>query len=171
MASFHERFLDQAVVGLASDGKVVPVRLALFAEIETPALVAGNAAQRRRHGRHRRHLSGRNVQRQQCPAGHRLHQRAARAVLKSLLPPPGTDLKGHRRSDTELRDASGYARQPEEFDALLRILDTELRLVTPTEAEEPGTSARTSISSTTIFSCRPCGSGCRESSANTARAG
>ena len=62
-----------------------------------------------------------------------MHQRAARAVLKSLLPPPGTDLKGHRRPDAELRDASGYARQPEEFDALLRILDTELRLVTPTE--------------------------------------
>src|SRR5262249_18301019 len=29
----HERFLDQAVAGLADEGKIVPVRLALFAEM------------------------------------------------------------------------------------------------------------------------------------------
>jgi serine/threonine protein kinase len=137
LASFHERFLDQAVAGLATDGKVVPVRLALFAEMVksrpwSPATLYNVGG-----------MEGIGVtfleetfSAMNAPPAHRLHQRAARSVLKALLPPPGTDLKGHRRSDVELRDASGYARQPEEFDALLRILDTELRLVTPTEAEE-----------------------------------
>jgi hypothetical protein len=81
-----------------------------------------------------------------APPEHRLHQKAARAVLKALLPAQGTDIKGHRRSHQELLAASGYARHPQEFTALMRILDTELRLVTPSEVEvvetEPEARAR-----------------------------
>src|SRR5262249_25286898 len=66
---------------------------------------------------------------------HQVHQRAVRAVLKALLPEQGSDLKGHLRSQRELLHASGYARRPGEFDGLLRILDAELRLVTPTDPE------------------------------------
>src|SRR5262249_55512759 len=73
---------------------------------------------------------------------HRLHQGAARAVLKALLPELGTDLKGAVRSREQLLEAAGCARRPEEFTALLRILDTELRLITPTaditELSAPG---------------------------------
>jgi hypothetical protein len=39
------------------------------------------------------------------------------------------------RSREELLAASGYAGRPREFDELLRILDAELRLVTPTDPE------------------------------------
>ena len=39
------------------------------------------------------------------------------------------------RSRQELLDASGYANRPSEFDDLIRILDTELRLITPTDPE------------------------------------
>jgi eukaryotic-like serine/threonine-protein kinase len=34
-----------------------------------------------------------------------------------------------------LLDASGYANRPRDFDDLIRILDPELRLITPTDLE------------------------------------
>ena len=56
-------------------------------------------------------------------------------MLKALLPEAGTDIKGHMRSRQELLEASGYAGRPKDFDDLMRILDGELRLITPTETE------------------------------------
>jgi hypothetical protein len=73
-----------------------------------------------------------------CPTSnpkYRLHQQAARLVLKALLPETGTDIKGNMRSHTELLDASGCAERPEDFEALLRILNNEVRLITPTDPE------------------------------------
>ena len=70
-----------------------------------------------------------------APPQHRLHQKAAQAVLKALLPEAGTDIKGHMRSQQELLEASGYASRPKDFDDLLRILDGEIRLITPTDPE------------------------------------
>jgi eukaryotic-like serine/threonine-protein kinase len=55
--------------------------------------------------------------------------------LKALLPESGTDIRGHMRSHAELLEASGYASRPKEFDALLHMLDSELRLITPTDPE------------------------------------
>jgi hypothetical protein len=71
-----------------------------------------------------------------------LHQQAARAVLKALLPEPGADIKGHRRGTDELFAASGYQRRPDEFTELLHILDAELRLVTPADEEEARSAER-----------------------------
>jgi hypothetical protein len=79
-----------------------------------------------------------------APPQHRLHQKAAQAVLKALLPEVGTDIKGHMRSQEELLAASGYGSHPNDFADLLRMLDGELRLITPTDPEgqddqgEPG---------------------------------
>jgi formylglycine-generating enzyme required for sulfatase activity len=56
-------------------------------------------------------------------------------VLKALLPEAGTDIKGHMRSHGELLAASGYAGRPRDFEDLLRILDNEVRLITPTDPE------------------------------------
>ena len=70
-----------------------------------------------------------------APPHHRMHQQAARAVLKALLPEQGTDIKGNMRSRADLLEASGYARRPRDFEELLRILDGEVRLITPTEPE------------------------------------
>ncbi len=39
------------------------------------------------------------------------------------------------RSYTELLEASGYGNRPKDFDDLLRILDSEIRLITPTDPE------------------------------------
>ena len=56
-------------------------------------------------------------------------------MLKALLPESGTDIKGHMRSYRDLLEASGYGSRANEFDDLLRILDGELRLITPTDPE------------------------------------
>ena len=65
----------------------------------------------------------------------RSHQRAAVAVLKALLPESGTDIKGHMRSHEELLEASGYAGRPGNSTTCFKILDNELRLITPTDPE------------------------------------
>jgi hypothetical protein len=65
----------------------------------------------------------------------RLYQKPAQAVLKALLPETGTDIKGQMRSRQELLEASGHAHRPGDFDDLIRILDLELRLITPTGPE------------------------------------
>ena len=70
-----------------------------------------------------------------APPEHRYHQKAAQAVLKALLPESGTEIKGQMRSRQELLEASGYANRPRDFDDLIRILDPELRLITPTDPE------------------------------------
>jgi hypothetical protein len=145
-AEGNSKFLEQAVRGLSQDGKVVCVRLALFAEMMkgkpwTPATLAqvGGA-----EGLGVTFLEG-TFSAATAPPGHRYHQKAARAVPKALLPEAGTDLKGHMRSHAELLAASGYADRPADFDELLRTLDGEVRLVTPTDPEgvlgEPGASA------------------------------
>jgi serine/threonine protein kinase/formylglycine-generating enzyme required for sulfatase activity len=133
----QERFLNEAVEGLAHDGKVISVRLSLFAEMVkgrpwTPATLreVGGA-----EGIGVTFLEE-TFSVSTAPPEHRLHQRAARAVLKPLLPEAGTDIKRRMCSRDELLAASGYATRPRDFEDLLRILDTELRLVTPTDPEQ-----------------------------------
>jgi serine/threonine protein kinase/formylglycine-generating enzyme required for sulfatase activity len=135
----QESFLDQAIAGLAQDFQIVSVRLALFAEMVkvkpwTPATLRAVGGMQ---GVGVTFLEETFASPQANPR-YRLHQRAAQAVLKALLPPSGTDLKGQMRSETELRAASGYADRPGDFHDLLHILDSELRLITPTELVEDG---------------------------------
>ncbi len=133
----QELFLDQAIQGLAQDGRVISVRLALFAEMVkgrpwTPATlkaVGGTAG------------VGVSFLEETFSSAvadrkNRLHQNAARGVLKALLPERGSDIKGNMRSYDELLEASGYAQRPQDFEELLRILDGELRLITPTDPDE-----------------------------------
>jgi hypothetical protein len=91
-------FLDRASAGLAEDGKIISVRLALFAEMVkgkpwTPATLSDVGG-----------IEGVGVTfleetfaASTAPPQHRLHQKAAQAVLKALLPEAGTDIKGHMR--------------------------------------------------------------------------
>ena len=65
---------------------------------------------------------------------HRLHQKAARATLRAFVSDQSGDIKGSMRHYGELL-AAGYEQHPKDFDALLQILDSELRLITPTEPE------------------------------------
>jgi serine/threonine protein kinase len=132
----QQEFLTQAVSGLAQEGKVICVRLALFAEMMkgkawTPASLKAVGG-----------TEGVGVtfleetfSAATAPPEHRYHQKAARADLKILLPETGSDIKGHMRSYAELLEASGYGGRPKDFDDLIRILDNEIRLITPTDPE------------------------------------
>jgi hypothetical protein len=129
-------FLDQAVTGLAQNRKVISIRLVLFTEMVkglpwTPATfkeVGGT------DGVGATFLEE-TFSATTAPPEHRYHQQAARAVLKALLPEAGTDIRGHIRSRLDLLEASGYISRPRDFEELLRILDSEVRLITPTDAE------------------------------------
>ena len=50
------------------------------------------------------------------------------------------------RSYAELLEASGYANRPKDFDDLIRILDGEIRLITPTDPEGQGGGRRAGAS-------------------------
>jgi serine/threonine protein kinase/formylglycine-generating enzyme required for sulfatase activity len=132
-------FLEQAVQDLAQEGKIISVRLALFAEMVkgkpwVPATL--------------QHLGGiagvgvafleETFAASTAPPQHRFHRKAAQATLKRLLPETGTELRGPMRSRQELLQASGYGSRPREFEDLLRILDSELRLLTPADPESVG---------------------------------
>ncbi len=132
----HETFLDQAIAGLAQDGKVISVRLALFAEMfrEKKWIPATLREVGGTEGVGVTFLEETFASPQANPR-HRLHQKAAQAVLKVLLPRKGTDIKGQMRPESELREASGYADRPRDFDELVRILDHDLRLITPTDPD------------------------------------
>ncbi|HTI51257.1 MAG TPA: SUMF1/EgtB/PvdO family nonheme iron enzyme [Planctomycetaceae bacterium] len=132
----QKEFVDKAVREMARDDQVVPVHLALFAEMVknkpwSPATleeVGGTEGvgvtflEETFNGR-------------AANPNYRLHQKAARALLKVLLSDRNVGIKGGMRSYEELREASGYADRPRDFDALVRILDSELRLITPTDPE------------------------------------
>jgi eukaryotic-like serine/threonine-protein kinase len=129
----QESFLNLAVLSLAEEGKVISVRLALFAEMVkgkswTPATLNEVGG-----------MEGVGVTfleetfaASTAPPQYRLHLKAAQGVLKGLLPEKGSDIKGHMRSQQELQEASSYVLRTKDFDTLLRILDGELRLITPT---------------------------------------
>jgi formylglycine-generating enzyme required for sulfatase activity len=142
----QEEFLERAAAELAQDGKVVCVRLALFADMMrgTP-WTPGNLRQ----------VGGaeglgvtfleQTFGAATARAEYRAHQTTARAVLQALLPAPGTDIKGGVQSSAALLQAAGGSARAQDFAETIRVLDGELRLITPTDPEgrepEAGASA------------------------------
>ncbi len=106
----QQRFLDRAVQDLTDDGKVICVQLSLFADMMkgrewTPASLQEVGG-----------TSGVGVAfldetftAKTAPPTHRLHARAAQAVLKVLLPEVVTDIKGQMQPAQRLLECSGYA--------------------------------------------------------------
>lgn len=149
MTADQLKFIEQSVDGLAQDGKVISVRLAVFAEMikGKPWSLATLKAVGGAEGVDRTFLEETFGPRSPHPV-HRVHQEAFRKILRALLPDKGSALKGHMRSRSELAKAAGYDQQPRELDEVIRVLDTELHLVTPTDplgrdanelpAEKPG---------------------------------
>src|SRR5262249_44566614 len=85
----QKEFLGEAVRGLAREGKVICVRLALFAEMVrhrawVPPVKVEQVG--------RTFLEG-TFSASTAPPGHRYHQKAAWAVLKALLPEQGADIR------------------------------------------------------------------------------
>jgi len=132
----QKRFLKQAIDGPAEDGMVICVRLALFAEMMKGKPWV-SASLREVGGTEGVGVSflEETFSGSTAPPEHRRHQKAVRAVLKALLPPSGSNIKGHMRSRDELLSASGYEAHSRDFRELMRILDSEVRLITPTDPE------------------------------------
>lgn len=138
LTSDQNAFLDRAVAALTEEGKLIPVRLALFAEMVKSRSWTADTL---------RKLGGavgvgatfldETFAAATAPPEHRLHLKAVRKVLGALLPDPGADIKGHKRSRSELLAASGYEHALEDFDDLIRILDSETRLLTPMASDIP----------------------------------
>jgi serine/threonine protein kinase/formylglycine-generating enzyme required for sulfatase activity len=147
-------FIDQVVQGLSENNKVVSVRLSLLADMlkgrdwvpSTLEAIGG--------------LDGIGISfleetfaSSRSDARHRSHQLAVRGVLRALLPDLGTDIKGSICSEEELLEASGYANRRQDFGELMRILDGELRLITPTnpDGDASNTSSRNPSRSTRFY--------------------
>ena len=132
----QSEFVDQAISELSESGQIIPVRLTLFAEMMKTKLWSPSTL---------RSLGGASgvgvafledtFSGPMAPPEHRRHEKAARAVLQALLPEGATKIRGTRKLASELRERSGYAKVPDEFDRLIEILDGGVRLITPSDPE------------------------------------
>jgi serine/threonine protein kinase len=139
LAAEQEKFLDAATSGLAQAGQILPIRLVLFAEmvkhrpwsLETWEAMGspGDIAYA---------FFESSFDAESAPREHRIHRMAVRSILRAVLPGPGGGIDGRNRSQQELLSASGYSARPLDFEALLRILDEELGLITPAEPGHSG---------------------------------
>lgn len=133
----HNEFISTAVSSLASDGRVICIRLAVFAEMmktrewkpETIRDIGG--PQGLGVAFLEETFSGSTTAPER-----RYHQTAARSVLKTLLPDAGSDLKGARRTKQELLKSSGYSDRPDDFESLIQLLDSSLRLISPADHQQ-----------------------------------
>ena len=137
----QKEFIATAVSSLASDGRVICVRLAVFAEMMKTREWNPNTI---------RDIGGpqglgvafleETFSGSTTAPERRYHQTAARAVLKTLLPDTGSDLKGARRTKQDLLESSGYADRPDDFESLIQLLDSSLRLISPADLPQDGDS-------------------------------
>jgi ribosome recycling factor len=137
MSKDQQCFLDQAVADLTQDGKIIPVRLALFAEM-TKGKTWSPVTLRNIGGTEGIGVTflEETFSAPQANPKHRLHRKAAQLVLNALLPEVGTNIKGKMMSESALQEIAGYVGRPRQFFELIHILDNELRLMTPTALDE-----------------------------------
>jgi formylglycine-generating enzyme required for sulfatase activity len=133
----QRQFLNQAVHELSENGRVISVRLSLFADLmkDRPWTLRslfdmGGAA-----GVGLRFLEETFGSRSAVPERRAL-EKSARALLGSLLPETGTDIKAHVRADAQLAADCELPKGSRRFTRLLHILDHDLHLITPTETEQ-----------------------------------
>jgi formylglycine-generating enzyme required for sulfatase activity len=69
---------------------------------------------------------------------HRANSRLARSVLASLLPVPGAEIRGSAKSAKELLRSISDEFNRDDVERVLRMLDQELRLITPVDPAVPG---------------------------------
>lgn len=137
--SSQAKFLDAAVEQLGEEGRVICVRLALFADLikgkpwTRSALDQAGGAE----GLGVTFLED-TFAAKSAPEAHRRHEQAVRKLFHKLLPEADSDIKGSMQSRAALLEACGYGSKPAAFDELITILDSQLRLVTPADPEGDG---------------------------------
>ncbi|MFM8479182.1 MAG: serine/threonine protein kinase, partial [Planctomycetaceae bacterium] len=130
----QQQFIDRVIHALQVDGQVICVRLAILADMlrnrpwtpETLDEIGG--AERIGEVFLEESFSSPRANPQ-----HRQHAAAARGVLKKLLPPVDTEIKGASQTVSELKLAANYQHRDADFQQLLQILEGDLRLITPTD--------------------------------------
>jgi hypothetical protein len=127
----QQAFMTQSVTELSQKGQVTPVHLSVFAEMVkgqewTPVTLHALGGWRGLGVKFLDKAFGEGA-----PPYRQIHQRAAREILHCLLPASGVDIKGRVHSRSHLLTASGYADRLDDFEELVRVLDSELKLVTP----------------------------------------
>lgn len=140
------RYVEKAVLGLCREGKVVCIQLTVLADMmkgrtwneNTLREIGGTA------GVGEAFLEEK-LGAKTASLALREHHEGLRAILRELLPAVGTEIKGQMRSYDALLDAAGYRDRRQDFDGLLRHLDSDVRLITPTEPD--GTTARAAVAS------------------------
>jgi serine/threonine protein kinase/formylglycine-generating enzyme required for sulfatase activity len=139
LAPEQEAFLERAVQELSQEGRVISVRLSLFAELmkERPWTPAALDAVGGAEGVGVRFLQETFTARTAVP-DHRALEKPARALLQGLLPPHAADIKGQMQSRERLAAACGLPAESPRFRRLLDILDRELHVITPAEPEGAG---------------------------------
>jgi serine/threonine protein kinase len=128
-------FIEQTIDGLSQENRLLPVRLTVLVEMcrDRPWTPDSLDAMGGTDGVGLTFLE--NNFGPTANASRRHHEPAARNILAALVPHDG-QIKGSVRSRTELVDVSGYTNRPRDFDELLRVLDAELRLISPSGSPE-----------------------------------
>lgn len=133
ISSAEHRFLDTAINYLSMDGRVVCVQLALLAEIlkSRPWNSREISFEDGGLGLGVRFLED-TFDSERAQRRHTIHAEGAARLLRRLLPESISRIKGALHSEQELMEACGYG-DKSAFRELLRILDNELHLITPTD--------------------------------------
>jgi len=139
----HQQFIHKSIEALSVDGKVVSIRLSIFAEMmkSRPWLTSSLNSIGGVEGVGVQFLE-KTFFSTSAPVLCKIHYKAAQNVLKALLPSTGSSIKGSMLSLEELKEVSTYANKPHDFAQLLQLLDSDLRLITPTTQEEDSDSKR-----------------------------
>ncbi len=132
-------FLDRAIAELAEDDRVICVRLALFAYMirDRPWSIATLESIGGARGVGIRFLED-VFGPHSSPLSYRAYRDAPRDVLRSLMPPPGTEIRACTRTAEELAKVANLDRDGGDFHRLIRILEEETRLLMPVDVVEAG---------------------------------
>ncbi len=134
----QQQFIHDSINALSVDGKVVSVRLSVFADMmkSRPWLLSSLKSLGGVEGVGVRFLEETFFS-SSAPVLCKIHHKAAQKVLRALLPTAGSSsIKGCMLSLEALKEVSTYGDKPRDFDQLLQLLDSELRLITPISMEE-----------------------------------
>jgi serine/threonine protein kinase len=126
----QEMFLDRAISRAGEDGQILPIRLALLADVvKRQTWNEQSVSQLLPTKDIASAFLDEAFRATSAPPEFAVHAQAARLVLKRLLPPSGRNGAAPGPSYGDLLTESGYASRPFQFEALMQILTEELRLV------------------------------------------
>ena len=151
LSKAHRRFIRDAVDGLAEQDRVVSIRLAIFAEMfrDRPWTVTELTRVGGTQGVGYKFLES-TFESMHANPQHRALQQEARLLLEALVPVTG-EIRGRMLPVESLREACGMKNRPLEFNALLKVLDSELRLITPVGVLSGDESTKTDGNPTTHY--------------------